>query len=88
MDIKEASKKYQNIYWFLIDGLRPDFLHINQGRENRNFIDRLCSKGTVFNHVVTAGGGTFTSMHAIFTSLLPSYNGVTGWDKSALRNFN
>lgn len=88
MNIKEASKKYQNIYWFLIDGLRPDFLHINQGRENWNFIDRLCSKGTVFNHVVTAGGGTFTSMHAIFTSLLPSYNGVTGWDKSALRNFN
>ncbi len=83
-----ASKKYENVYWFLLDGLRPDFLRIGQEREKQNFIDKLCARGTVFDHVVTAGGGTYTSMHAIFTSLLPSYNGVAGWDMSALRNFN
>lgn len=88
MDIRNVCKKFNNIYWFLIDGLRPDFLHIDEKKQNQNFIDQLCSGGTVFDHVVTAGGGTFTSMHAIFTALLPSYNGVTGWDKSALRSFN
>jgi len=83
-----VEKKYKNVFWFLIDGLRPDFLHLDADSETCNFIDKCLLKGTVFNHVVTAGGGTFTSMHSIFTSLLPSFNGVTGWEKRALRNFN
>lgn len=81
-------KKYDNIYWFLIDGLRPDFLHINQKIGRQNFIDKLCSMGTTFDHVMTAGGGTFTSMHSVFTSLLPSYNGMTGFNKETFRKFN
>ena len=81
------DKKYKNIFWFLIDGLRPDFLHIKSEREDCNFIDQLLLKGTVFDNVVTAGAGTHTSMHAIFTGLMPSYNGAVGCEKSALRNF-
>lgn len=88
MDLRNAHKKYDNIFWFLLDGLRPDFLHINDKEENQNFIDKLCSRGTIFDRVVSAGGGTFTAMHAVFSALLPSYNGVTGWDMSALRSFN
>lgn len=80
---------YDNVYWFLIDGLRPDFLRINGNKEvEENFFDELISKGTMFNKVITAGSGTFTSMHSIFSALLPSYNGASGWAKKALRNFN
>ncbi len=80
-----AEKQYNNVFWFLIDGLRPDFLHMD-GTE-KNFIDRLLEKGSLFNNVVTAGSGTHTSMHAIFTALLPSYNGATGWSRESLRQF-
>lgn len=81
--------KYNNVYWFLIDGLRPDFLKINGNKEvKENFFDELIRKGTMFSNVVTAGSGTFTSMHSIFSSLLPSYNGAEGWAKQILRNFN
>lgn len=81
-------KKYDNVFWFLIDGLRPDFLHLNTEETKKNYIDELLSNATVFSNVVTAGAGTHTSMHSIFTSLLPSYNGATGWEKGALRKFN
>lgn len=54
--MKSKYIKYNNIYWFLIDGLRPDFLHISAEKEKQNFIDKLCSEGTTFNHVMTAGG--------------------------------
>ena len=70
MDLRNAHKKYDNIFWFLLDGLRPDFLHINDKEENQNFIDKLCSRGTIFDRVVSAGGGTFTAMHAVFSALL------------------
>ena len=33
MDLRNAHKKYDNIFWFLLDGLRPDFLHINDKEE-------------------------------------------------------
>lgn len=26
----QSKRKYDNVYWFLIDGLRPDFLHIKE----------------------------------------------------------
>lgn len=84
----EYVKKYNNVFWFLIDGLRPDFLHTNRQSGNNNFLDHILSKATVFDHVVTAGSGTRTSMYSIFTSFLPAYNGMTGWDKMALRNFD
>ena len=85
----KCEKKYDNVYWFLLDGLRPDFLHIGDKKSTeQNFFDKLLERGTVFNNVVTTGAGTFTSMHSIFTSLLPSYNGATGWTKTALRKFN
>lgn len=80
-------KKYDNIFWFLIDGLRPDFLHLGEEQSKKNYIDKTLSNATVFNNVLTAGAGTHTSMHSIFTSLLPSYNGASGWEKRALRNF-
>ena len=80
-------KKYDNIFWFLIDGLRPDFLHLCEEQSQKNYIDKILSNATVFNNVLTAGAGTHTSMHSIFTSLLPSYNGASGWEKRALRNF-
>lgn len=86
-DIISDRAKYKNIFWFLIDGLRPDFLHLNDDAKQCNFIDRCLLRGTVFTNVVTAGAGTHTSMHSIFTSLLPSYNGAVGYEKSALRNF-
>jgi len=82
-----TRKIYDNIFWFLIDGLRPDYIHINENEE-KNFIDELLGKGTVFTDVVTTGAGTYTSMHSIFTSLLPAYNGADGWTRKALRNFN
>lgn len=86
-----GKKRYNNVFWFCIDGLRPDFLHVkgeDKGEEiEKNFIDGLLEKGTLFTNVITAGGGTHTSMHSIFTSLLPSYNGAAGWDKEALRRF-
>lgn len=84
--IGEYMKKYDNIFWFLIDGLRPDFLHLEE-QSQKNYVDKLLSNATVFNNVITAGAGTHTSMHSIFTSLLPSYNGAAGWEKEALRNF-
>lgn len=84
-----GRKKYNNVFWFLIDGLRPDFLQLgNRNRLRNNFFEQLVSESTVFSNVVTANAGTHTSMHSIFTSLLSSYNGATGWSKSALRNFN
>lgn len=73
-DIEE--KKYQNVFWFLIDGLRPDFLNLGETGKKRNFIDQILLRGSVFTHVVTANAGTHTSMHSIFTSLLSSYNGA------------
>lgn len=82
-----GEKLYQNVFWFLIDGLRPDFLHINGGEGEKNFIDRMLEKGSLFNNVITAGSGTHTSMHAVFSALLPSYNGAAGWDKDILRQF-
>jgi len=85
--LSEAVPIYDNIFWFLVDGLRPDFLHMDGAETEQNFIDRLISKGTTFNHVITAGSGTHTSMHSIFTALLPSYNGAAGWERKALRNF-
>jgi len=85
----QCEKKYENVYWFLIDGLRPDFLHIKEEPcVERNYLDKLLEKGTVFDHVVTSGAGTYTSMYSIFTSLLPSYNGESGWTRTALRKFN
>lgn len=85
----QSKRKYDNVYWFLIDGLRPDFLHIKEDYcAEKNYFDELLEKGTVFNNVVTSGAGTYTSMHSIFTSLLPSYNGETGWTRTALRKFN
>ena len=84
-----GRRKYKNIFWFLIDGLRPDFLHLkNSNKISKNFFEQLVSNATVFSNVVTTNAGTHTSMHSIFTSLLPSYNGATGWAKQALRNFN
>lgn len=82
--------KYKNIYWFLIDGLSPQHLNISTGSESikKNFFDELFSKGTMFSRVYVANGGTHTSMHAIFTSLMPSYNGATGWTYDALRQFD
>lgn len=80
---------YKNVFWFLIDGLRPDFIQLENSNEtSNNFFEQLLSNATVFNNVVTTNGGTHTSMHSIFTSLLSSYNGATGWTKEALRNFN
>ena len=61
-------KKYDNIFWFLIDGLRPDFLHLGEEQSQKNYIDKTLSNATVFNNVLTAGAGTHTSMHSIFTS--------------------
>ena len=85
-DIEE--KKYQNVFWFLLDGLRPDFLNLGETGKKRNFIDQILLRGSVFTHVVTANAGTHTSMHSIFTSLLSSYNGAAGWCKNALRQIN
>lgn len=85
--MNKIDKKFNNIFWFCIDGLRPDFLHIKGEETEKNFIDRLLEKGSLFNNVITAGSGTHTSMHSIFTSLLPSYSGAAGWDKEALRRF-
>ena len=79
------KKKYKNVFWFLLDGLRPDFLQIDP---KGNFVEKLLSNATVFNHVVTTAAGTHTSMHSIFSSLLPSFNGATGWSIEALQNFN
>lgn len=85
----QCKKKFDNVYWFLIDGLRPDFLNIKVDKcVKKNYIDKLLERGTVFNNVVTSSAGTYTSMHSIFTSLLPSYNGETGWTRTALRKFN
>lgn len=78
---------YKNVFWFLIDGLRPDFLHLDAEPGRQNFIDRILRKGTVLNCVASAGGGTHTCMHAAFTSLLPSFNGAAGWEKEALQDF-
>jgi len=88
MGVKVVEKKYKNVFWFLIDGLRPDFLHLDGDPKKQNFIDKCLMKGTVFNNVVTNGGGTYTSMHSIFSSLLPSYNKMTGVVKEAFRNFD
>jgi len=82
------KKNYKNVFWFLIDGLRPDFLHTGSGSEEQNFIDKCLMKGTLFDHVVTAGSCTFTSMHSIYTSFLPSYNGMTSWNKITSRKLN
>lgn len=84
-----TEKRYNNVFWFLIDGLRPDYLHISNSTDAReDFFDELLKRGTVFTNVVTAGAGTYTSMHSVFSSLLPSYNGAEGWSRTTLRNFN
>lgn len=44
--MKYISKKYNNIYWFLIDGLRPDFLHIKEAKSKRILLTG-CSKREV-----------------------------------------
>lgn len=78
-----------NIYWFLLDGLSPWFLHsCGQSNLKENFIDELIQRGTVFTNVFTTDAGTHTSLHSIFSSLLPSYNGAVGWPRKALRKFD
>lgn len=83
------QENYNNIYWFLIDGLSPDYLSsCGNGSAVPNFFDELLSAGSVFSDVATTDAGTHTSMHSIFSSLMPSCNGASGWIKAALRSFN
>ena len=79
----------KNIYWFLIDGLSPLYLNICGNKKiPLNFFDNVMSQGVVFSNVAATQGGTHTSMHSIFSSMLPSINGATGWVREALINFN
>lgn len=83
------NAKYKNIFWFLIDGLSPDFLRVCGNAEvQKNFFDELLERGTVFSNVATTAAGTHTSMHSIFSSSMPSVNGAAGWTTDALRNFD
>ena len=77
----------RNVYWFLIDGLSPEFLDYCEGKEPQNFIEEILAKGTTFTNMCCTAGGTHCSMHSIFTSLLPSINGCTGWYRDAMRGF-
>ncbi len=78
----------RNVYWFLIDGLSPDYLN-SCGHKNieKNFFDELIEKGFIFTNVVSTNGGTHTSMHSIFSSMYSSVNGASGWSEKALRSF-
>ena len=79
----------QNVYWFLIDGLSPQHLSLCGNKEvEPNFFDELLSKGVVFSQVISASGGTHTSMHATFSSFMPSVNGATGWIIQTYRKFD
>lgn len=80
--------KERNVFWFLIDGLSPNNLY-SCGNTNvkRNFFDELIEQGVVFTNVASTAAGTHTSMHSIFSSLMPSVNGATGWVREALRGF-
>ena len=81
--------KRRNVYWFLIDGLSPDFLSsCGAGVASDSFFDSLLRKGCTFSNVASVAAGTHTSMHAVFSSMYPSINGASGWDKRALRRFN
>lgn len=79
----------RNVYWFLIDGLSPDFLS-SCGKDNLvpTFFDSLIEKGFVFTNVASTAAGTHTAMHSVFSSMYPSINGASGWNLKALRNFN
>lgn len=85
--ILDNSKK--NVFWFLIDGLSPNFLN-SCGNNNvePNFIDKLINRGFVFTNVASTAAGTHTSMHSVFSSMYASVNGASGWNFRALRKFN
>ena len=80
--------KMRNVYWFLLDGLSPDFIPYCTDRIVLNGIDDIISQGTTFTNIACTAGGTHCSMHSIFSSMLPSVNGATGWYRKALRGFN
>lgn len=78
-----------NVFWFLIDGLSPDFLKsCGNNALTNTFFDTLIEKSFVFTNVASTAAGTHTAMHSVFSSMYPSVNGVSGWNIKALRNFN
>lgn len=78
----------KNVFWFLLDGLSPDFLSYCTSKKIENEIDEIVSKGATFTNVACTAGGTHCSMHSIFTSMMPSINGATGWYRKALRGIH
>ncbi len=79
----------KNVYWFLIDGLSPQFLNACGNKQyKKTFIDTCLEKGTVLSKMYCANGGTHTSMHVFFSGFRSSVNGATGWIIEALRSFN
>ena len=79
----------KNVYWFLIDGLSPLYMNISGNSDiKENFFDNYLKDAVVFSNVASTAAGTHCSMHSIFSSLLPSVNGASGWSKKALRRFN
>ena len=79
----------RNVFWFLIDGLSPDYLHACGNTEaERCFFDELLEKSALFTNVSSTAAGTHTSMHSVFSSMYPSINGAAGWSIEALRKFD
>lgn len=77
--MKRAAK--MDVIWILVDGIRPDKLACcgNRSRE-QNYLDEILLEGALFTKVVAGGANSKTSMHAAFTSLPPSINGVNAYD--------
>jgi len=64
-----------NIIMILIDGAR-----IDRVQKSKSF-QELMKKGTFFSKMITASPYTLASLHAIFTGLYGSKNGVNGYYK-------
>jgi hypothetical protein len=70
-----------DIIWILVDGIRPDKLRCCGNRERpETYLDRVLLQGALFTKVVAAGANSKTSMHAAFTCLPPSLNGMNAYD--------
>jgi arylsulfatase A-like enzyme len=84
---RPAGGDLPNLIFILIDTLRPDHLGCyGYGRPTSATLDALSAESVLFEEAVSASSWTRSSIATLFTSTLPSTNGVMRADAVLRRN--